>query len=102
MENAEGPDSTMPMYSLLEYNESYSMTSAGFWNCYRDEVNDDANKNDKAGNYRINNNMKTTSKTFQYKTKIIGSTSSYNHNFHTERVVLVQYFKIFGDTLIYL
>ena len=102
MENVEGPDITMPMYSLLEYNESYSMTSAGYWNCYRDEVNDDANKNDKAGNYRINNNKTTTSKLFQYKTKIIGSTSSYNHNFHTELVLPVKYFKNFEDTLIYL
>ena len=51
----------MPMYSLLEYSDNCSMTSESLWNYYRDEVNDDANENGDAGNYRINNNMTTTS-----------------------------------------
>ena len=33
----------MPMYNLLEYSYNYSITSGRLWNCYRDEVNDDAN-----------------------------------------------------------
>ena len=44
----------MPMYNLLEYSDNYSMTSGSLWNCYRDEVNDDANEIKFAGNYRIN------------------------------------------------
>ena len=59
----------MPMYNLLEYSDNYSMTSVSLWNYYRDEVNDDANENNAAGNYRINNKT-TTSKSFEYKTKI--------------------------------
>ena len=45
------------------------MTSESFWNYYRDQVNDNAYKNNDAGNYRINNNNTTTSKSFEYKTK---------------------------------
>ena len=41
------------------------MTSGSLQNYYRDEVNDDANQNNDAGNYRINNN--------KYKTETIGS-----------------------------
>ena len=57
------------MYNLLEYSDNYSMTSESFWNYYRDQVNDNAYKNNDAGNYRINNNNTTTSKSFEYKTK---------------------------------
>ena len=32
---------------------------------------DDANENNDAGNYRINNNKATASKSFEYETKII-------------------------------
>ena len=49
------------------------MTSGSLWNYYRDEVNDDANENN-AGNYRIDNSKTVTSKSFEYKTTIIGST----------------------------
>ena len=45
------------------------MTSGSLWNYYRDNINDDANKNNDAGNYRINNGKKTTSRSFQFKTK---------------------------------
>ena len=48
------------------------MASGSLWNYYVDEGNVDANENDDADNYRINNN-KTTRKSFQYKKKIIGS-----------------------------
>ena len=57
------------MYNLLEYSDNYSVTSESFWNYYRDQVNDNAYKNNDAGNYRINNNNTTTSKSFEYKTK---------------------------------
>ena len=61
----------MFMYNLLEYNDNYSVKSGSLWNYYRDEVNDDANKNNDAANYRINNNKTATTKSFEYKTKII-------------------------------
>ena len=49
------------MYDLLEYSQSYSMTSGSLWNCYRDEIDDvDDNASD--------------SKSFEYKTKIIVKT----------------------------
>ena len=60
----------MPMYNLLQYGDNYSMTSGIFWNYYRDEVNNDSKEiND--GNNKTNNNKIMTSKSFQYKTKII-------------------------------
>ena len=64
----------MPMYNLLEHSENYSLTSGSLWNYCRNEVNDYANENYPVGNYRINNNKTTTSKSFEYKTKITGST----------------------------
>ena len=57
------------MDNLLEYSNNYSMTSRSLWNYYRDEVIDDANEINDAGNYRINNNKTTTAKYFNYKTK---------------------------------
>ena len=63
----------MPICILLEYNNNYSITSGSLWNYYRDEVNDDTDKNDVA-NKKINNNKTTASKSFVYKTKLIGST----------------------------
>ena len=70
---AEDLDIGMSMYNLLEYSNNYSVTSGSFQNYNRDEVNNDANGNNDAGNYRINKNN-TTSKSFEYKTKIIGRT----------------------------
>ena len=50
----------MPMYNLLEYNHSYSVTSGKLWNYYRDEINVKDNASD--------------DKSFKYKTKIVGET----------------------------
>ena len=52
----------MPVYNLLEYSDNYSMISESLWNFYREDVNDDANENNDAGNYRINNKKTKTSK----------------------------------------
>ena len=71
IDNAEDLDIVMPMYDLLEYSENFSITSGSLWNYYRDEVNDSADKTDNNDNM-INNNKTTTSKSFKYKTKIIG------------------------------
>ena len=64
------------MYNLLEYNDNYSIISGSLWNYYRDKLNDDENENDNANN-RTNNNKTTTSKYFEYKTKITGSRPNY-------------------------
>ena len=69
----------MPMYSLPEYGDNYSETSGSLWNYYRNEVNDFANENNDANNHRINNHKKTTSESFEYKTKIIGRTPNRNN-----------------------
>ena len=44
------------------------------WNYYKDEVNDPANEKNDANNFRINIRKTTSSKSFEYKTKSIGST----------------------------
>ena len=51
----------MAMYNLLEYSQSFAMTSGNFWNYYRNEiVNYDGNVSD--------------GKSFKCKTKIIRKT----------------------------
>ena len=67
--NAEGLDIVMSMYNLLECSDNYSMTSESLWIYYRDEVNADATEI--VANYRINNSKVTTSRSFEYETKII-------------------------------
>ena len=47
----------MSIYNLLEYRNNYSMTSRSLWNSYREEVNDSANENDDANDFRINNSF---------------------------------------------
>ena len=41
--NAKDIDVVMPMYNLIEYNNSYSKTSGSLWQYYRDERALDAN-----------------------------------------------------------
>ena len=67
----------MSMYNLSEYSENYSMTSKNLWGYYKDELNDDANENNAARN-KINSNKTITSKSFEYKTKLIGRTPNSN------------------------
>ena len=59
----------MAMYNLFGCRNNYSMTSGSLWNYHRDEVNDDANETNAAGDHRKNNNNATTSRSFEYKTK---------------------------------
>ena len=58
------------MYNSLKYSKNYSKTSASLWNCYRDELTDDTNDNNGPNKNVIN------SKSFKYKTSIIGSTDN--------------------------
>ena len=83
----------MPMYNLLEYSDNYSMTLASLRNFYRDEVNNDANENENA--YRINNYKTITSKSFEYKTKLTGSTPNDINTLNTEVVVSLKYLSNF-------
>ena len=63
----------MPIYNLLEHSENCSMTSGNLWNYYRDAINNDENETNRLRN-RLNNNKTIRSKSFEYKTKLIGST----------------------------
>ena len=67
MDNAEDYDIVMPMYNLLEYSQNYSITSRSLWNYYRDEIDGiDCNAAD--------------SKSFKYKTKIMGKSPEQTGN----------------------
>ena len=81
----------MPMYNLLEYSDNNSTTSGSLWNYYRDEMNDNANENNDAGNYGINNNKKKTACKSKYKTKIIGSTLDDDNKSDTEDFFPLKY-----------
>ena len=87
-------DIVMPMYDLLKYSDNYYMTTEGFWNYYRDEINDDANGNNIANN-RINKNKRIKRKFFEYKVKLIGSTPNNNNTFEAEVVVPLKYLSNF-------
>ena len=70
IENAEDLDVVMPMYNLIEYSKNYGKTTGSLYNFDRDELsNDDDNAN-------FPNIQVINSKTFQYKTNIIGNTYS--------------------------
>ena len=71
------------------------MTSGRLWNYYRDEVSDNANKNN-ADNYQINNNKTITSNFFfEYKTQLIGSTPNDDNKLNAEDVVPLNYLSNF-------
>ena len=83
IDNVENLDIVMPMYNLLECSGNYSMTSGSFWNYYRDELTD-ANENNDASGHRINKKKATSSKSFDYKAKIIGNTPDNNSRLDAE------------------
>ena len=83
----------MPIHNLLEYSDKYSLTSASLWNYYTDEINDYVNEN--ANNYRINNNKTIVSKSFECKTKIIGSAPNNNNILDAEVVAPLTYLSSF-------
>ena len=95
IDNAKDPDIVMPMYNLLEYSNNYSMTVSSFWNYYRDEVNDSANDNNHANSFRINNSKTTTSKSFEYKTKLIESTPNNDCRLDVEVFLPLKYLSNF-------
>ena len=67
IEDADDLDIVMLMYNLLECSKYYRKTIGSLNNCYRDELNDDANLNNFANNNVVSSNS------FQYKNKIRGN-----------------------------
>ena len=93
--NEEDLHIVMLMYNLLKYSDNYSITLQRLRNDFRDEVIDDANEVNEAGDYRINKNKITTIKPFEYKTKIIGSTLGDNNVLGTEVVASLKHLSNF-------
>ena len=93
----EGLDIITPIYNLLEYSDNY-LTPGSLWNHYRDEVNDDANENNDAVNYRINI-KKEKSKYFEYETKITGNIQAVNNRLDGEVLVPLKYLSNFWRSL---
>ena len=90
----------MSMHNLLEYSDNYSVTSGSLWNNYRAETNDDENENnDDEDDNKINNNKAPTSKSFKYKTKIIGSKPNNNNVLDAEVVAQLKYLGNFWRSL---
>ena len=88
--NAEVLDIAMLMYNLLEYSDNYSLTSSILWNSCRDELNVHTNEN--------NYNSETASRSFEYKTNIIGRAPISNNLLDIKVVVPLKYIcVIFGD-----
>ena len=69
VENAEDLDIVIPMYNLLDHSKNYEKTSGSLFNYYRDEPSEDEIANDN-GAINISNR---NSKSFDYKTKIVGT-----------------------------
>ena len=86
MDNAEDLDIVMAIHNLLKYSDNYSMTWGRLWNYYRDEVIDSANEMD--DNNKKKSEKKPTSKSFEYKAKIIGSTAA-NDNSRLHQIIIV-------------
>ena len=73
----------MPINNLLEYCDNYSMMSGSLWNYYRDKVKDPANKIYAANNNMINKKT-IKSKSFDYKSKLIGKIPNDNSRLNAE------------------
>ena len=56
-------------------------------------MNDSANENNDANNFRLSNSKTTTTKSFEYKTKLIGSTPNNNSRLDAEVVVPLKYLR---------
>ena len=65
------------------------MTSGRLWNFYRDKVDDAANET--AAGYWTTNNRTITSRSFEYKAKVIGRTPANNNMLKTDVVAPSKY-----------
>ena len=68
---------------------------------YRDERNDDVNRNND-DDCRVNNEKTTTSKSFEYKTNLIEITPTNNNLLDTQVVILLKYLSNFWRSLHFL
>ena len=102
MDNAEDADIVMPMYNLLKYSDSYSVTLKSLWNCYRDKISDSAVESNENSNKK-NNNKKLTSKSIDYKTKKASMLNNNNNNniLETKVVLPLKYMSNFLRSLVY-
>ena len=66
--NAKDLHIVMPMHSLLEYSDNFSMTSESLRNYHRDKINVDENENNNNSN-KINRNKTTTSNLLSIRQK---------------------------------
>ena len=83
----------MPLYNFLQNSKNYRKTSVSLWNYYRNEPNSGA-----AGN--INYSI-LDSKTFDYKTSIVGKLEGNNvEKDDIEIVVPLKYLSNFWRTLV--
>ena len=98
LDNAGDLYIVMQMYNLLEYSDYYSMTSVSSWNYWRDGINDHENETDD-NRSKLNNNKKTISKYFKYKTKIIGITPDNANRLKAEVVVPLKHLSKFWNSL---
>ena len=73
----------MPMYNLIEYNDSYSKTSGSLWQYYKDDPNDNI----------------TNSESFKFKVKITGKTPAAGNTKDVEIIVPLKYLSNFWRTL---
>ena len=93
IDNVEDLDIVLPMFNLLEYSRTYSITSGCLWDYYGDEVNDSAIENNDDGK-KINNSKAITSNPFEFKTRKIGSMPN-NNMLDAEVVVPLKYLSNF-------
>ena len=61
------------MHNLREYSKNYRKTTGSLWNYYRDE---------------LSNPLSSNSKSFKYKTNIIGKTPEDNDSLTNTKVVI--------------
>ena len=71
IDKTEDLDIFMSMYNMLEYSDNYSIASGYLWKYYKDEVNEHANENSVADNYKINNSKTTVINSVESMAKII-------------------------------
>ena len=96
IDNAEDLDIVIPMYNLLEYSKNYRKATGSFWNYYRDEPNSGLGGDSNNINYSIKD-----SKSFLYKTNIIGKLGGNNTEKKVEIVFPLKYLSNFWRTLEY-
>ena len=85
IDNAEDLDVVMPMHNLIEYSKNFRKTTGSLWNYYRDEPI---------------NPLSSNSKSFKYKTSIVGRTPGDNDSLTDAKgVIPLKYLSKFWKSL---